>query len=254
MVCPFCSQDIQELWQPFCALTDWQGNALGVPDRGARTVTKSAGSKTAAAHVAVQLYWAVCPKCRELIVKVHKATTYARRGASREYLDKLPTAEESAWFALPIRRAIPPISNIVPDGMARDYREAFLILEDSPRMSGVLARRILADLLEKYAGIAEYTLAKSIDMFMADTKHPSRHRQNLHYLREIGDFSAHTKTDTKGDIIEITPEEAEWTLRVVSGLFDYFIVAPATDEAIRSRIDEKLKDANRKPIKKIAEP
>jgi hypothetical protein len=248
MVCPFCSQPIQELLQPFYAITDWQGKALPEPTRGAMTVTET--GKRVTAHVDVQIYWAICPKCRELIVKVQKTVTHARKSASRTHVAKLPKVETD-WLALPQRKAILPISNIVPDGMARDYREAYLILEDSPRMAGVLARRILTDLLAKYAGLAQYSLAKSIDRFIADTKHPSRHRQNLHYLREIGDFSAHTKTDTKGDIIEITPEEAEWTLRVVSGLFDYFIVAPATDAAIRSRIDEKLKEANRTPIRKI---
>jgi hypothetical protein len=134
--------------------------------------------------------------------------------------------------------------------MARDYREATFIIEDSPRMSSVLSRRILADLLEKYAGLTQYDLAARIDAFIKDTGHPSRHRENLHYLREIGNFSAHTKTDTNGSIIEVSAEEAEWTLRVVLGLFDYFIVGPKTDETIRARIDEKLKAAGRKPIKK----
>jgi hypothetical protein len=252
MVCPFCSQDIHELWQPFCVLTDWQGGALPGPERRAQTVSRSATNNVAAAHISVQLYWAICSKCHELIVKVHRKVAYARKSASREYVDKLPF-EESGWFALPQRKTPPTVSSLVPPGMARDYREACWILEDSPRMSSVLSRRILADLLEQYGKIKAYTLAKQIDKFLEDKTHPARHRDNLHYLREIGDFSAHTKTDTKGNIIEVTPEEAEWTLRVVSGLFDYFIVDPATDKAIRLRIDEKLKEAGRKPINKVSE-
>lgn len=231
-----------------------QGTALSEPERGARTVAKAGVNKAAAAHIAVQLYWAVCPKCRELIVKVHKAVTHARRSASREYVAKLPTAEESAWFALPIRKVAPVLSNLVPEGMARDYREACLILEDSPRMSSVLSRRILSDLLEKYADSKGYTLAKQIDKFLDEKKgHPSRIRGSLHDLREIGDFSAHTKTDTHGDIIDVTPVEAEWTLKVVSDLFDYFIVDPETDEAMRLRVDEKLREAGRKPILRLRE-
>jgi hypothetical protein len=53
--------------------------------------------------------------------------------------------------------------------MARDYREATFIIEDSPRMSSVLSRRILADLLEKYAGLTQYDLAARIDAFIKDT-------------------------------------------------------------------------------------
>jgi hypothetical protein len=224
---------------------------LPEPKIAAKTITKPGKNK--AAHIEVEAYWAVCRKCRELMVKIHKAVTYAKSvNSSRENLAKQPR-DEKAWLALPQRKLPPSISNLVPDSMARDYREAFLILEDSPRMSSVLSRRILADLLENYAKITRYTVAKQIDAFINDTNHPSRHRDNLHYLREIGDFSAHTKKDAKGDVIEVSAEEAEWTLQVISGLFDYLIIAPETDKAIRARIDEKLKAAGRKPIAKLQE-
>jgi hypothetical protein len=36
-------------------------------------------------------------------------------------------------------------------------------------------------------------------------------------------------------------------------LFAYFIVDPETDRAIRDRIDQKLKDVGRKPIKGLPE-
>jgi hypothetical protein len=138
---------------------------------------------------------------------------------------------------------------MVPLDMKRDYQEASLILNDSPRMSAVLSRRVLSDLLKDYAGYDEYTLAKQIDKFIADPHHPSNAKDNLHYLREMGDFGAHTKTDAAtGEIIEVTRDEAEWTLDVVDGLFDYFIIRPTRDAARRVEMDEKLKKAGRKPI------
>jgi hypothetical protein len=249
MICPFCSQDIQELWQPFYAQTDWQGNALPQPNRGVCTVTKP--GKRIAAHINVQAYWAICPKCRELIVKVHKAVTNASKvNASLEHLAKLP-AVESLWFAPPPRRAAQPVSDLIPDGMARDYREACLIVDDSPRMSGVLTRRILADLLDRYAGLSQYGLAARIDAFIKNTDHPKRQRENLHYLREIGDFAAHTKTDSSGQIMDMGEDAAKWALAVVSDLFEYLIISPAKDRAMRLSIDEKLREAGRKPINKL---
>jgi Domain of unknown function (DUF4145) len=249
VICPFCSQEIQEHWQPFHASTDWQGVPLQEPDLAVRTVTKPAKRKFE--HIEIEAYWAVCRKCSELMVKIRKAVTHMHSTrASAENLARQPT-DEREWLALPQRKLTPPISNLVPDTMARDYREAFLILDDSPRMSSVLSRRILGDLLEEYAKINRYTLAKQIDAFVNNTDHPIRHRENLHYLREIGDFSAHTKKDAQGEVIEVSREEAEWTLQVISGLFDYLIVAPETDKAIRSRIDEKLKAAGRKPIANV---
>jgi len=59
-------------------------------------------------------------------------------------------------------------------------------------------------------------------------------------------------TDSEDRVIDVTPEEAEWTLRVVMGLFDYLIVGPAKDREMRAAIDEKLKAAGRKPIKPLS--
>jgi len=117
-------------------------------------------------------------------------------------------------------------------------------------MSAVLSRRILADLLKQYAGLNDYNLAGRIDKFIADRQHPSRLRDNLHYLREMGDFGAHTMEDDQGHIVNVEREEAEWTLQMVEDLFDYFIVAPEKDKALRESFDKKLEQAGRKPIKR----
>jgi hypothetical protein len=134
--------------------------------------------------------------------------------------------------------------------MRRDYTEAHMILEDSPRMSSVLSRRILADLLKDYAKCEGYSLAGQIDKFLAEPSYPSSLKDNLHYLREVGDFSAHTKKDLEsGDVIEVTREEAGWTLDIIARLFDYLIVGPARDAQMHAVMDEKLRQAGRKPIK-----
>jgi hypothetical protein len=117
-------------------------------------------------------------------------------------------------------------------------------------MSSVLSRRILADLLEKYAGLTDYNVATRIEKFIADSTHPSRLRENLHYLREIGDFSAHTMKNDLGTVVDVGREEAQWTLKIVSDLFDYFIVAPEKDRLRRQAMDKKLAEAGRKPVKK----
>jgi hypothetical protein len=115
-------------------------------------------------------------------------------------------------------------------------------------MSSVLSRRILADLLKDYAAKDNFSLKARIDGFIADPKHPSRLKDNLHYLREMGDFGAHTQTDGQREIIPVTEEEAEWTLKIIADLFDYFIVAPKKDEAMRKAFAQKIADAGRKPI------
>jgi Domain of unknown function (DUF4145) len=116
-------------------------------------------------------------------------------------------------------------------------------------MSAVLARKILADLLERYANVPRsLKLSKMIDDFLGQEGHPSHVRDNLHYLREIADFAAHTQKDTIGNVIDINPGEAEWTLETVDSLFDYFIVGPEKDKQRRTAFDMKIAAAQRKPI------
>ena len=160
--------------------------------------------------------------------------------------------EVDVWFAVPKKKAaqtLDPLVLTLP--FAKDFQEAIAVLDDSPRMSAMLSRRILADLLKQYAGLTDYKLASRIDKFIADKQHPSRLRENLHYLREMGDFVAHTMEDDQGNIIDVDKEEAKWTLKVITDLFDYFIVGPEKDKDLRRAFDKKLEDAGRKPIKKL---
>jgi Domain of unknown function (DUF4145) len=164
---------------------------------------------------------------------------------------------------VPKVKGVPPLDNLVVDPMRKDYIEAFTILDDSPRMSSVLSRRILADLLKQYAGLTQFNLEQRIDAFVLDTKHPRRLRENLHYFREMGNFGAHTQEQAAAAaaaapqptadpvIIDVDKTEAEWSLKVVADLFDYFIVAPAKDAEKRVAFDKKIADANRKPIKPL---
>lgn len=136
----------------------------------------------------------------------------------------------------------------VPEHLRRDYKEADSILHQSPRMSAVLSRRILSDLLEKYAKRTEFSLKERLDAFVEDTNHPHHLRQNLGYLVEMGNFGAHTQTNDQAEIVDVEQEEADWTLDLVGRLFDYFIISPEKDRKMRETFDEKLKDANRRPI------
>jgi len=242
MLCPFCSHQVAPLWQPLYSLTTHQGEMLASPNQ----ILRSELPTGAGQEVRVDLTWARCPneKCHEILVIV-----------ARELLSYGNVIYENKWFALPKKKAIQPIDSVVLNlQLGKDFQEASAILDDSPRMSAVLSRRILADLLKQYAALNDYGLAARIDKFIADKQHPSRLRENLHYLREMGDFGAHTMEDDQGRIVNVERDEAEWTLKVVMDLFDYFIVAPERDKALRDAFDKKLQQAGRKPLKKPDKP
>ena len=242
MLCPFCSSQISPIWNPLFTIHNEQGQVIQGPLTTIHADLPFIQGTLNRQSVSVTLQWARCANesCHQILVRVTRITT--------NLLTKKTESED--WFAVPRRTLPQPLDDLVKDPFAKDFREASLILDESPRMSSVLSRKILADLLEQYANLADYNLATRVDKFINDTSHPSRLRQNLHYLREIGDLSAHTKKDDQGQIVNVQREEAEWTLKIVADLFDYFIVAPEKDRLRREAIDDKLQKTGRKPVKK----
>jgi hypothetical protein len=138
-------------------------------------------------------------ECKQLVIRVHE--DFLVRGVSVEF-DEMRT---QTWFARP-RFALRSIDPLVPEPFRTDYREAAAILDPSPRMSAVLSRRLLADLLKTYAGLDDFGLNARIEKFRRDSKHPSGLREGMQHFREIGDFGAHTQ---KADLE--APEESEPT-------------------------------------------
>lgn len=244
MDCPFCRHAIAATWQQFVSNT----NHLGLPTSQFQSQLHTSVLRgQARIPVTVTAFWLQCQNCQEIVVQI-----------TRVEANQSPPTE--TWIALPKRPAVPLLHLLITDPFRKDYLEAWNILEDSPRMSAVLSRRLLADLLEKYASLNQFSLAQRIDGFIKDTRHPLWIRENLHYLREVGDFGAHTQQDktaaasaimqasTEPVIINVDKAEAEWTLKIIDDLFEYFIIAPQKDKEMRTAIDKKLADASRKPI------
>jgi hypothetical protein len=190
------------------------------------------------------LDWMRCGNadCKQLVIRIH----LFRPGA---YV--LPETRED-WFVLPrYGAAARPVDPLVPERYRADFLEAAAILDASPRMSAVLARSILADLLAEYAHHDEFNLEVRIDSFNKNASHPRALRENLHRFRETANLGAHTTTSDQGEVIRIERDEADWTLNLVERLFEYLIVDPAGDQKMRDGIDDKIKAAGRKPIKPL---
>jgi len=246
--------------------TGEKGQSLGEPQTGAGLLVDEAEAVTAICkdagimqpkdmnHVGLTITarWMQCPNknCQQLLVQVHRKVYDPRAKPGRSVVfGHVDSLLEEETLAFPKRQLARPIDSLIPDAFAVPFREACLIRDDSPGMSAVLSRKVLADLLEQYAGCTGYTVKDQIDKFIANTQHPSHVKENLHYLREMADFAAHTKKDlTTGEILKTTMEEASWTLDVVESLFEYFIVGPAKDATRRAEMTKKMQQAGRKPI------
>lgn len=145
----------------------------------------------------------------------------------------------------------PPPPPEVPKDIADDYREACLVLADSPKASAALSRRCLQHLLRDAAGVKPADLAREIQEVLDDGRLPTHLSESIDAIRNIGNFSAHPlKSTSTGEILPVEPHEAEWNLDVLESLFDFFYVQPAILAKKRAALDAKLGSAGKPPAKK----
>lgn len=139
----------------------------------------------------------------------------------------------------------------MPAEFTADYKEACLVLADSPKASAALSRRCLQHLLREKAKVKPSDLANEIQEVLDSHVLPSDVANDLDAVRNIGNFSAHPiKSTHTGEIVNVAPGEAEWTLNVLEELFDFYFVRPARSAAKRAALNTKLADAGKPPMKK----
>jgi len=131
-----------------------------------------------------------------------------------------------------------------------DYTEACLVLADSSKASAALSRRCLQRLLRDKAGFTGHDLAVQIDNALASKTLPSSVADGLDAVRNIGNFAAHPmKSQNTGEIVDVEPGEAEWTLDVLEDLFDFYFVQPARLKARKDALNSKLQTLNKPQMK-----
>ena len=179
-----------------------------------------------------------CPACKRVIVRVDREQRRPRERANTQtkIVYPLDVAERAA-------------PKEVPDQLRSDYGEATAILSRSPQASAALSRRIVQQVLNDQGGYEARNLSNQLQDFIDDATNPSHVKDNLNYLREIGNFAAHPmKSTNTGEVIPVEPGEAEWALEVVDGLFDFYYVGPARDAERRRAFDERIEEAGRRPV------
>ena len=192
----------------------------------------------------------LCPSCSRYVIQ----------------LVGQPTGPAIPWIPVPGTQPPPPLNAVssiihpkatnrqpvpaeVPEEFTADYREACLVLADSPKASAALSRRCLQHILqEKSDAKTQNNLAKTIGEVIDDPKTPRDVADSLDMVRNIGNFSAHpNKSTNTGEIVPVEPVEAEWCLDVIEMLFDLYFVRPSEIQRRRDRVDEKLADAGKPP-------
>ncbi len=175
-------------------------------------------------RVVARLRWMLCPSddCEQLIVRAEFT---------------LPGADvPGQYFAIPRISALRAADPAVPDPHNSEYKEAALIRDLSAMGSAAITRRILQTVLRDKGGYNKQNLSDQIDDFCADLKNPSQLKDNLHHLREIGNFATHAQKSTNsGAVIPVESGEAEWALEVLDGILTSISLRlPKTPRAAQS--------------------
>jgi hypothetical protein len=132
---------------------------------------------------------------------------------------------------------------------AKDYREGCNTMAESPNASAALARRCLQRILREKTRVKAGKLYAEIDEAVNSGKLPSYITEALlDAVRHFGNFAAHPEKDVStGEIIDVEPGEADWCLDILEMLFDFYFVQPAKAAERAARLQEKLKNAGKKP-------
>jgi len=212
MLCPHCDVAFHDSW------TDLESHRASSTER-------------------LQIETTVCPNCQGYIVRLRYwvFSTGAEVNVKKVVI-------------FPARKP-PTIPAEVPEEYARDYREAVLVLADSPKASAALSRRIVQHVIREKAGIRKANLNSEIDALIETDALPGDLAQDLHALRTVGNFAAHPiKSTNTGEVVEVEPGEAEWLLDLLNELFDFHFVRPARRAANREALNTKLADAGKPPL------
>jgi hypothetical protein len=157
-------------------------------------------------------------------------------------------ASVRVWPKGVARTPIP--SEVTTSKIVEDYKEACLVLADSPKASAALSRRCLQNLLREAAGVNPGDLYDEIQQVLDAKTLPSTIADNIDAVRAIGNFGTHPiKSKVTGQIVDVEPAEAEWNLDVLESLFDFYYVMPARAKAKKDALNQKMQAAGKPPVR-----
>lgn len=155
-----------------------------------------------------------------------------------------------SFMAYPKGISRSPLSPDVPEKFAQDYKEACLVLNDSPKASAALSRRCLQTIIREVAKIKKSDLYTEIGALLESKSLPPHLAENVDAIRVLGNFAAHPiKSTSSGEIVDVELGEAEWGLDVLEGLFDFYFIQPAQSKRKREALNKKLEEAGKTPMK-----
>lgn len=186
-----------------------------------------------------------CPACEKPIIMLVICLEEITHDHSDEIIH-----EKKEEIIYPKYRQVPNIEPEVPETYGKDFIEAYLVAQISPKASAALSRRILQKIIREEFNIKKPDLAKEIDEFIKLPGVPTVISQSIDAIRQLGNFAAHPiKSNNTGEIVDVETGEVEWLLEILELLFDFTFVQPKRLEERRQKLNQKLQDWGKPPMK-----
>ena len=181
------------------------------------------------------LTFLLCPLCGEAIMDLLVLSTYP---VGRDNYKIFPLYPKQVKYDYAPKE--------VPLQYAKDYNEAVQILDISANASSAMSRRCLQGILQHELKIKRKgSLDDQIDAYIK-TNPPSYIKDTLHRIRKAGNLGVHPfKHKTTGEIIDATPEIAEYTIVALQKMFDLLFVEPAKTKAQEAEIDKLYEEKSK---------
>jgi hypothetical protein len=143
-----------------------------------------------------------------------------------------------------------PLSPHVPPDIVADYEEARIVMATSAKASAALSRRLLQRILREKAGMTERDLAAQIESVLPTL--PSYIQKSVDGIRNAGAFAAHPlKGQSPGEIADVEPGEAEWSLDTLRDVIDLYYVRPQIEAERIANMNQKLAASGKPPMKRV---
>ena len=185
----------------------------------------------------------LCPSCNEKVIWLDESILTLEEGGYR--------SEVKSRTLLWPKHAVCKVPDGVLEHLASDFREAHDTLPISPKAS---APRLVGDaceaIIQEQEAILDRNLFDQVKKLLALNKVPK-------YLAgTISTPSATSGTSppiprsdqNTGEIVDVDPNEASWTLEVLEGLLAFYFVELPKSAARRSGLNAKLGKAGQKPM------
>ncbi|EOI00695.1 hypothetical protein UAY_01798 [Enterococcus moraviensis ATCC BAA-383] len=155
----------------------------------------------------IMVSFSKCPKCQEIsIVVVGIGSMHGNKN-----------------FPIRPRTSAKPLPDYIPESIRKDYEEACLIVDLSPKASATLSRRCLQGMIRDFWPDLPKNTSLLNEIKAIEKEVNLETKEVLHALRQLGNIGAHPENDINL-MVDIEPDEARQLIMFIEFLTeDWYI-------------------------------